>query len=74
MTDKADLKTSSTTVSAQSRAFWRVHTILDESSIFSLKIEQNHSSPITKFITDLTNTLLHPRWSPAVLEDREGSL
>ena len=34
-----------------------VHTISDESPIFSLKIEQNHSSPITKFITDLTNTL-----------------
>ena len=31
---------------------------MDESSIFSLKIEQNHSSPITTFITDLTNTLL----------------
>ena len=57
MTDKADLKNGSTTVFAKSRAFWRVHTILDESPIFSLKIEQNHSSPITKFITDLTNTL-----------------
>ena len=31
---------------------------MDESPVFSLKIEQNHSSPITKFITDLTNTLL----------------
>ena len=32
---------------------------MDESPIFSLKIEQNHSSPITKFITDLTNTLFN---------------
>ena len=31
---------------------------MDESPIFSLKIEQNHSSLITKFITDLMNTLL----------------
>ena len=33
--------------------------MLDESPIFSLKIEQNHSSPITKFITDLANTLFN---------------
>ena len=58
VTDKASSKNSSTTVSAQSRAFWRVDSILDESPIFSLEIEQNHSSPITKFITDLTSTLL----------------
>ena len=30
---------------------------MDESPIFSFKIEQNHSSPITKFVTDLTNIL-----------------
>ena len=32
---------------------------MDESLIFGLEIEQNHSSPITKFITDRTNTLLN---------------
>ena len=39
--------------------------MLDELPIFSLKIEQNRSSPITKFITDLTNTLLHVSYRDA---------
>ena len=41
---------------------------MDESLIFSLKTEKNHSS--TKFMTDLTNTLLDV--NVAAVRERRG--
>ena len=59
MTHEADSKTSSTTAPTWPGAFREVSTVLEESTIFSLKIERNHSDQTAKLITDLTNILLH---------------
>ena len=58
MADDADSKNKTTTTCASRKAFREVWTILDESPVVSLKIEQDHPDQIAKFITNLINILL----------------
>ena len=48
---------------------------MDESPIFSLKIEQNHSSPITKkriFVRSVTNFVIGDEWFCSVFKLKMG--